>query len=85
MKKIWFKAKKFGWGWYPVTWQGWLATIAYIAYIVWTSTKLESAGGEPTQALLYYFLPRIFLATALLILISILTGEKPKWHWGEND
>lgn len=25
--KLWFKAKNYGWGWYPVTWEGWTVTI----------------------------------------------------------
>ena len=32
--KLWFKAKMFGWGWYPITWQGWLITILYVISII---------------------------------------------------
>jgi predicted GH43/DUF377 family glycosyl hydrolase len=21
---FWFRAKEYGWGWYPATWEGWL-------------------------------------------------------------
>lgn len=30
-KNIFFKAKKYGWGWYPATWQGWAIFGAFIA------------------------------------------------------
>ncbi len=27
--KLWFKAKKFGWGWTPCSWEGWTVTGLY--------------------------------------------------------
>jgi hypothetical protein len=27
-KRAWFRRRTFGYGWTPVTWQGWLITIA---------------------------------------------------------
>ena len=30
MKQLWFKAKTYGYGWYPVTWQGWLVILIYV-------------------------------------------------------
>lgn len=27
----WFRPRKFGWGWRPASWQGWLVVIATIA------------------------------------------------------
>ena len=29
----WFKAKLYGWGWTPVTWQGFSVTLGYIALV----------------------------------------------------
>ena len=26
-KGPWFRAKRFGWGWTPITWEGWLVTL----------------------------------------------------------
>lgn len=34
MSKPWFRPKKFGYGWTPVTWQGWVVTIILALIIV---------------------------------------------------
>lgn len=47
-KGYWFKAKPFGWGWTPATWQGWLIMVLYIALIVLLiSLHEESIPGNP--------------------------------------
>lgn len=82
-KKIWFKAKRYGWGWYPSTWQGWLATILYILFIVKTPLfiDVESSSGNAMWAI---FIP-VIIATVLLIALCYLKGEKPEWRWGDKD
>ena len=35
----WFVARRrFGWGWQPSTWQGWLVTAVYLAAVLGCST-----------------------------------------------
>ncbi len=29
----WFKRKTYGWGWTPVSWQGWLVTLGLVVVI----------------------------------------------------
>lgn len=94
-KKLWFRAKTFGWGWVPVTRQGWLITLIFIAFITYMATAFLTKG-----RLVEYF---ISLAVSIILLIYICyrTGEKPRWrglklkfqpkyktgilHNGEND
>ncbi|HYC83050.1 MAG TPA: hypothetical protein VEB60_00680, partial [Candidatus Paceibacterota bacterium] len=33
-QRLWFKRKLYGWGWTPVTWQGWLAVLAYAGLVI---------------------------------------------------
>ncbi|GGB19768.1 hypothetical protein GCM10011380_06680 [Sphingomonas metalli] len=33
-EEAWFAPKRFGWGYTPVRWQGWLATGAFAAIVV---------------------------------------------------
>ena len=33
MTQLWFKAKKYGYGWYPATWQGWLVILVYLTIL----------------------------------------------------
>ena len=82
-KKLWFKRKKYGWGWYPVTWQGWAIIVAYIALLLFFAGTIDN--NSPTKEIIFtFFIPGIVL-TALLIRICYRTGEKPKWQWGEKD
>lgn len=32
-KKFWFKRKRYGYGWAPSTWQGWLVIAVYVVGI----------------------------------------------------
>lgn len=80
----WFKRKIWGWGWVPVTLQGWLTTLLYIALVLLlVSLREESIPGDPDSGsnFLVFGLPLIFL-TALFFFIAYKKGEKPKWQWG---
>ena len=79
-KKLWFKAKSFGWGWYPSTPEGWVITLAYIVLVVGGSAWY--VGEAESDALYFYgFFPFVLLLTVLLIWICWKTGEKPEWRW----
>ena len=80
MKLYWFKRKKYGWGWYPSTWQGWsILTVYVVLLIIFLNTfpvsKAENIG--------IFFVGIVFL-TGTLISICYVTGETPKWQWGEE-
>lgn len=80
-KRLWFKRKLYGWGWTPVTWQGWLVVVAFIFILVWNYRRIEAAAASESEAMLQ-FLPQAILLILVLILISRLTGESPRWQWG---
>ncbi|MSO92108.1 MAG: hypothetical protein EXQ86_01745 [Rhodospirillales bacterium] len=73
---LWFKAKRYGWGWTPATWQGWAVTIffvvAFTAWLTWwVNGEHDPLGMLPLLAL-----------TAGLILVCWKKGERPRWQWG---
>ncbi len=74
----WFKAKKYGWGWYPSTWQGWAITVGFVIVIFLITPKSHQA-----DLSLVYFL-KIALLVGSLLWICYKTGEKPKWRWGDK-
>ena len=78
-RKYWFPAKRYGWGWgLPATWQGWAVLLVYLALVL---------GGIPlhsTRGTLVY-VAYVLVLTAALIVICWLTGERPRWRWGERD
>lgn len=84
-KKLWFVARKYGYGWTPATWEGWLVLGLYLAAIwgayVCRYTK-DSALSEDA-IILYRFLPQVLGLTLMLFIICILKGEKPGWRWGK--
>jgi len=80
-KIIWFKAKNYGWGWYPCSWQGWLIIAVFIAYITYSGIVIDSMQHSVSDFLIN-FVPNSFVAAVILILICWKTGEKPEWRWG---
>jgi len=79
---IWFGAKRYGWGWTPVTWQGWVATVAYIVAVVgWlVYRRNDLALGLHFDVLAAW--PMLVL-TALFIAVCWIKGERPRWRWGK--
>jgi hypothetical protein len=70
--KYWFPAKRFGWGWgFPVTWQGWVVLIVYLALVVAGIPVVKVPKGEIA------YLGYVALLTIVLIAICWMTGEPP--------
>jgi hypothetical protein len=80
-QKYWFRAKWFGWGWTPATWQGWIATIILVGTIVFFSQTLTETASF-SDVLLGFLLPT-GLVTSAFIYLAYKTGEKPRWSWGK--
>lgn len=74
-KRFWFKGKRYGWGWTPVTWQGWLVTAFYALVVIWYAANASSLNPN------YILIP--IIATIFLFFICYKTGEKPRWRWGK--
>ena len=81
MKKLWFKRKSYGYGWTPVTWQGWGITIVYVVILIVLSSSVD--WNNQKEIMLMFVLPLIILTTAF-IGIAYKTGEKPRWQWGNQ-
>ena len=76
-KKIWFPAKKYGWGWgAPCCWEGWVATFIYII--------LATLGAIFFGPRLDLFIPYIIGISAIFVAIAWMKGEKPRWRWGDK-
>lgn len=79
--KYWFKSKRFGWGWYPATWQGWSIVLFYLFLIITNFRHVDAITRSASDSLLSV-VPETFILTILLIIICHATGEKPEWRWG---
>lgn len=86
-KKLWFKAKSYGWGWMPSSWQGWLIIAIYAIFITGATSWVtkRAGGGFIERSGVIIFIGVIILATAILIGICYAKGERPRWRWGKDD
>ena len=76
-KKIWFPAKRYGWGWGPPNcWQGWVVLFGWLAALYGGAFLLRP---DKHLALFIVF---VFTMGAILITVCWLKGEKPGWRWG---
>jgi hypothetical protein len=92
-KKYWFRARSFGWGWTPSSWQGWLVTLVYLALLTagvielsYHAAQLPVSQAKPQSipAFVWGWIIYYIALTAILMVISYRTGEKPKWCWGRR-
>lgn len=81
-KKLWFKAKKYGWGWYPSSWQGWAVTGLFIVYELAVSALTVDAFDNRAGVVSFLFLT--LLGAAALLVVCYQFGEEPKWRWGNK-
>ncbi|MEO6077980.1 MAG: hypothetical protein ABIP54_04290 [Candidatus Andersenbacteria bacterium] len=77
----WFKARLFGYGWMPATWQGWVTMLIFLILVLANAYRFVSQE-HSRQDVPVAFLIETFLLVALLLAICILKGEKPKWQFG---
>ena len=82
-KKLWFKRKTYGWGWTPVSFEGWLVLLIYAAVNIWIFRNLDALSHSGSDTLIA-FAPRFLALAAILYFICIYKGEKPKWQWGKK-
>lgn len=79
-EKLWFKAKRYGWGWYPVTWQGWVVVGVFLLYTFFLVSFIGDTFESRAGATSFLFL--MFLGLVPLLAICYAKGETPSWRWG---
>lgn len=81
----WFKRRRYGYGWTPIAWQGWLTVLAYLTLIIFVAVVLlEDTPRNTFSVESYIFLAFIAASTGVILVISRLKGPKPKWRWGRK-
>lgn len=82
-KKLWFKAKRYGFGWTPASWEGWAVLFVFIVFEVWNFLRIDATSHSNSDTL-RPFIIQTFLAIIALTLISSWKGEKFGWKWGDK-
>lgn len=80
MRRRWFRAKEYGWGWTPAVWQGWAVLGIYVLAIgaaAWIMAAAEPLG-------IVWFSGMLFglMSVLALVVIAYRTGDAPGWRWG---
>ncbi len=83
-KKLWFKNKKYGWGWTPCSWQGWAILAMYFFAVITNVIYLNNHGFSNSDFLMQFF-PQTYILTVFLLIICWVKGEKPRWQWGDKN
>jgi hypothetical protein len=81
MTKFWFRAKWYGWGWYPSSWEGWLVTGIFSVLFITLAVHLRDYTSTKDGMLLY--LSALFSLVGILMIIAYKKGERPRWRWGK--
>lgn len=75
-QNYWFKKKRFGFGWYPASKEGWIVMVIFTGFVLFLSLGL---GQDPTEeALVREFFVPFYSSIILFIVIAWKTGEPLK-------
>jgi uncharacterized membrane protein len=84
-RSYWFKRRRYGYGWTPVTWQGWLTVVLSIAAILLGAVfLLKDTPRNTFSEEVFLFLIFLIVVTAALVVISLVKGPRPRWRWGRK-
>lgn len=81
-KQLWFKRRRYGYGWTPVTWQGWVLVILTLVVAIGGAALLVIL--PYTNQLLWVYLTSVITIVVLLVIVAYQKGPSPKWRWGKK-
>ncbi len=81
---LWFRNKKYGWGWTPCSWQGWAVLAMYFFAVITNIISINNRAFSNSDFLTQFF-PQIYIMTVFLLIICYAKGEKPRWQWGDKN
>lgn len=84
-KELWFKRKRYGYGYTPVTKQGWLVTCGFVCFLLLFTFMMQ--GWLETEQPLAIIVFITGLVVFILIFLFVIQNHAPKaeWRWGKDD
>lgn len=79
------KRKRFGWGWTPTTWQGWLFIVLQIGVLFTAAMQLPAKPVQPSTDQLVRLCIIVSFVIATIVLVGSQVGPTPRWRWGKKD
>lgn len=84
-KKYWFKPKRYGWGFVPVTWQGWVATMGLVALLALMAIVNNLFDATVSTRDGFNFLIDVLILSSLFTLMFRKRVEGGlRWQWGKK-
>ena len=89
MTKYWFKPKTYGYGFYPITWQGWLATLALLVALFASAYTngffdLTEDSVLPVKDGVRYLLDIFIIVSVFTALCKDKVDGGLQWKWGNK-
>jgi hypothetical protein len=84
MNKRWFKRKKYGYGWTPVSKEGWLLTLGLVIAVIAESVGIGLWLGDSLIALVTIL---VVVGVTLVIFYRLMKDHAempPVWQWGDD-
>lgn len=82
MSRPWFGPKRFGIGYGPASWQGWLATALYAALMIGGLRLIAERLPQPWHGVSPALLVGLAATAAYFALIAFTGRGKVGWRWG---
>lgn len=83
-KTYWFKRRRFGYGWVPVTKQGWAVVISYLAIVLVGAWLIKDTPENTFTTGFGVYLASVLIASIVAVTISYKKGPAPRWRWGSR-
>lgn len=83
-EKLWFRAKRYGFGWTPASWEGWMILAFFVAFQVWNFLRIDATSHSNSDTI-RPFIIQLALSVILLFFIANKKGEKLAWRWGKKE
>lgn len=73
-RKYWFNSKDIGYGWTPITWQGWAVIGVYLVVIAFFISEILDRANTDVSPFTYVI--KVIAASIVLVVICMHKGEK---------
>ena len=84
MTELWFKRRRYGWGWTPASPRGWQALIGFLVAVLGGAAVLALTSPEGNAWPVVAYLAWVLIAALALIRITRAHGPAPRWRWGHK-
>jgi hypothetical protein len=85
MTQYWFRAKKYGFGSYPIAWQGWISILLLVIFILIIFCA-DIAFRRPitVRDWMRYGIDVVMAGALFLVLTKDTTEGGLRWRWGNQ-